>query len=107
MKKLLLLLLVSAMSFEINAQTNDDPVIMHINGNAITRSEFEYSFNKNNSDGVLDKKGLEEYVDLFINLFYHFCKSIQTSSLLQSGYLFFPKYTKSHMYQKANPKAYK
>lgn len=67
MKKLLLLLLVSAMSFEINAQTNDDPVIMHINGNAITRSEFEYSFNKNNSDGVLDKKGLEEYVDLFIN----------------------------------------
>lgn len=38
---------------------------MTINGKNITRSEFEYSFNKNNSDGVIDKKGLEEYVPLF------------------------------------------
>lgn len=49
-----------------NAQAND-PVVMRINGKDVTRSEFEYNFNKNNTDGVVDKKGLEEYVDLFIN----------------------------------------
>ena len=31
------------------------------------RSEFVYSYNKNNSEGVIDKKTVEEYVDLFIN----------------------------------------
>ena len=48
------------------AQTND-PVIMTVNGEPVTRSEFEYSYNKNNSEGVIDKKTVEEYVDLFIN----------------------------------------
>jgi peptidyl-prolyl cis-trans isomerase SurA len=32
----------------------------------ITLSEFEYIYNKNNSDNVLDKKSLNEYVDLFV-----------------------------------------
>ncbi len=44
-----------------------DPVIMTVNGQPVTRSEFEYSYNKNNSEGVIDKKTVEEYVDLFIN----------------------------------------
>ena len=44
-----------------------DPVIMVVNGVDVPRSEFEYSYNKNNSDGVIDKKSVEEYVDLFIN----------------------------------------
>lgn len=44
-----------------------DPVIMTINGTPVLRSEFEYSYNKNNSEGVIDKKTVEEYVDLFIN----------------------------------------
>ncbi len=51
----------------VSAQTADDPVIMTINGVPVLRSEFEYSFNKNNSEGVIDKKSVEEYVDLFIN----------------------------------------
>ena len=49
------------------AQTKDDPVIMTINGEAVPRSEFEYSYNKNNTDGVIDKKSVEEYVDLFVD----------------------------------------
>lgn len=44
-----------------------DPVIMVINNEPVLRSEFEYSYNKNNSEGVIDKKNVEEYVDLFIN----------------------------------------
>ncbi len=49
------------------AQTQDDPVVMSINGQPVLRSEFEYSYNKNNSEGVIDKKTVDEYVDLFVN----------------------------------------
>ncbi len=49
------------------AQTPADPVIMTVNGEPVLRSEFEYSYNKNNSEGVIDKKSVKEYVDLFIN----------------------------------------
>ena len=40
---------------------------MTINGKPVSRSEFEYSYNKNNADGVIDKKSVDEYVNLFIN----------------------------------------
>ena len=54
--------------FSITASAQDmDPVVMRINGKDVSRSEFEYHFNKNNSEGVVDKKSLEEYVDLFVN----------------------------------------
>lgn len=48
------------------AQSND-PVVMTINEKPVLRSEFEYSYNKNNTDGVIDKKTVEQYVDLFVN----------------------------------------
>ena len=51
----------------LGAMAQDDPTIMTINGQPVSRSEFEYSFNKNNSEGVIDKKSVEEYVDLFVN----------------------------------------
>ena len=63
MKTLAVMLLVGAAAF---AQVSD-PVIMTINGVPVTRSEFEYSYNKNNSEFVIDKKTVDEYVDLFIN----------------------------------------
>ncbi len=49
------------------AQKTSDPVIMTINGQPVSRSEFEYSYNQNKDEGVIDKKSVEEYVDLFIN----------------------------------------
>ncbi len=49
------------------AFAQNDPTIMTINGVPVSRSEFEYSYNKNNSEGVIDKKTVDEYVDLFIN----------------------------------------
>ncbi len=49
------------------ALAQSDPVIMKINGTPVTRSEFEYSYNKNNSETVVDKKSVKEYVDLFVN----------------------------------------
>ena len=45
----------------------EDPVVMKVNGVPVTRSEFEYSYNKNNSAGVVDKKTVDEYVDMFVN----------------------------------------
>lgn len=44
-----------------------DPVLMTINGKPVTRSEFEYSYNKNNTNEVIDKKSIEDYVPLFID----------------------------------------
>ena len=49
------------------AQTVDDDVVMTVNGTPVTRSEFVYSYNKNNGDGVIDRKTVEEYADLYAN----------------------------------------
>ncbi|MDE7086080.1 MAG: peptidylprolyl isomerase, partial [Prevotella sp.] len=49
------------------AQSEADPIVMTVGGVPVPRSEFEYSYNKNNTDGVIDKKTVEEYVDLFVN----------------------------------------
>ena len=59
----------------VSAQT-DDPVIMIVNGEPVLRSEFEYSYNKNNSEGVIDKKNIDEYVDLFINYKLKVCAAL-------------------------------
>jgi len=45
----------------------NDPTLMIINGKPVKKSEFEYIYNKNNSNNSLDKKTLTEYVDLFVN----------------------------------------
>ncbi len=66
MKKIAVLAMMMVAGLSAGAQSAD-PVIMKINGKSITRSEFEYSFNKNNSDGVIDKKTVEEYVPLYVD----------------------------------------
>ena len=65
MKRNLVLLLTCL--FGLSAFAQEDPVLMRINGKDITRSEFEYIYNKNNSLNELEAKSLNEYVDLFIN----------------------------------------
>ena len=49
------------------AAQDGDPVVMKINGKDVHRSEFEYNFNKNNGDNVVDKKTVDEYAELFVN----------------------------------------
>jgi len=61
--KLFVFLALSSSSF---AQTSN-PVLMTINNKPVLKSEFEYIYNKNNSNNSLDKKTLDEYVDLFVN----------------------------------------
>ena len=43
--------LVAAVAF-----AQGDPVVMTVNGVPVTRSEFEYSYNKNNNEVVIDRK---------------------------------------------------
>ena len=57
-----LFLIISCLSAQ-----QSDPTLMKINGKNIPLSEFEYIYNKNNSNNNLDKKTLDEYVDLFVN----------------------------------------
>ena len=68
MKRLsyLLFLIFYFLAAPVFAQSSD-PIVMRINGKDVPRSEFEYNFNKNNTDGVIDKKSVDEYVELFIN----------------------------------------
>ncbi len=49
------------------ALAQGDPVVMTVNGVPVPRSEFEYSYNKNNGDGVIDKKTVDEYAELYAN----------------------------------------
>lgn len=49
------------------AVAQSDPVVMTVNGVPVTRSEFEYSYNKNNNEGVIDRKSVAEYADLYAN----------------------------------------
>ncbi|MBP5356468.1 MAG: peptidylprolyl isomerase [Prevotella sp.] len=67
MKTRLVMASMLLMAAAANAQNNNDPTIMTVNGQSVPRSEFEYSYNKNNSEGVIDKKSVDEYVDLFVN----------------------------------------
>jgi len=68
MKKIFLALFALAVPYAATlSQPKSDPVIMTVAGVDVPRSEFEYSYNKNNTDGVIDKKTVEEYVELFVN----------------------------------------
>jgi peptidyl-prolyl cis-trans isomerase SurA len=64
--KFLLSLFFCGFIFSAFAQSND-PILMTINDQKITKSEFERIFHKNNKDSVADEKAVNEYLDLFIN----------------------------------------
>ena len=57
------LLLVSTTAL---AQVSD-PVLMHVNGKEVTRSEFEYAFNKNNTNLAGEGQTVEEYLPMYID----------------------------------------
>ena len=65
MKKLLLSALVMCVS--ILALAQEDQVLMTIAGQPIMVSEFMYIYQKNNQESSLEKKTMEEYLELFIN----------------------------------------
>ena len=67
MKKISFILCSIAFSLFSNAQESN-PVLMKVNGKKITKAEFEYSYNKNNSvEGAVEQKSIEEYVQMYVD----------------------------------------
>ncbi|RUA28799.1 MAG: peptidylprolyl isomerase [Bacteroidetes bacterium] len=66
---LAVLTLLIFIGFEASAQKKSkDKVLLSIDNQDFTVSEFMYGFNKNNVKGaVVDQKSLDEYLDLYIN----------------------------------------
>ena len=48
------------------AQVND-PVLMRVNGKEVTRSEFEYAFNKNNTNLAGEGQTVNEYLPMYVD----------------------------------------
>jgi len=66
--KVILLVCTFASFFTASAQTSSDDVLMTIAGKQVYVSEFMNIYQKNNVKGeTIDKKSLDEYLDLFIN----------------------------------------
>lgn len=63
-KKILMCGIAFVASVTAMAQ-QEDPIVMIVAGEPVTLSEFEYNFNKNNTDAVVDKKTVREYADLY------------------------------------------
>ena len=51
----------------LTTQAQTDPVVMTVNGVPVPRSEFAYSYYKNNGHGQADRKTVEEYASLYAN----------------------------------------
>lgn len=66
MKKILSLVGLLCLAVSTWGQAND-PVVMRIAGQNVTRSEFEYNYNKNNTESVVDRESVEQYAERFIN----------------------------------------
>lgn len=64
MKKQLFTALAFVLSLGINAQTQD-PILMEIDQQKITKSEFLQVYLKNNNQPKYDKQSLDEYMDLY------------------------------------------
>ncbi len=67
MKTKLKTFLLLVLCFQFSFAQQNDPVVITINNKPITQSEFEYTFNKNNSENAIDKKNLDEYVNMFVD----------------------------------------
>ncbi|NVO19793.1 MAG: peptidylprolyl isomerase [Bacteroidetes bacterium] len=65
--KSFLILACSSILSHVSAQSND-PVLLKVADESITRGEFLKVYQKNNTKGeAIERKALEEYLDLFIN----------------------------------------
>jgi peptidyl-prolyl cis-trans isomerase SurA len=67
MNKILIAFVVLFVAANASLYAQTDPVLLSIAGENITRSEFEKVFKKNNRDEKMDRKSIEDYLNLFIN----------------------------------------
>ena len=56
---------ISTLLFAIQLNAQQDPVLMEIDGQKVTKSEFLQVYLKNNPNPRYDKEALDEYMELF------------------------------------------
>lgn len=65
MKKVFLTIILLAGAMLSHAQ--EDQVLMTINGEPVMASEFLYIYEKNNQENNVEKKSMQDYLELFVN----------------------------------------
>lgn len=64
----LILFVIVANSWTVDARSSDDPVLIRIAGHKITLSEFEQIYRKSNVESVVaEAKTVEEYLEMYID----------------------------------------
>jgi len=67
MRKILVLILLGLNFYSVYSQEKEDPVVMTVAGKDVLLSEFLFLAQKDEGVNLLDKKSLENYVELFKN----------------------------------------
>lgn len=67
MNKIFSTIISAIILFTTATYAQQDPVLVTVAGENISRSEFEKVFKKNNRDEKMDRKSVEDYLNLFIN----------------------------------------
>lgn len=68
MRKTIFSLLIALCTMQlVNSQNVDQDILLTIDGNKITRAEFERIYTKNNQEPAFDSASLDEYMKLFVN----------------------------------------
>ena len=60
-------LCASALICTISLAQTSSPTVVTVNGEAVSLSDFEHIYKKNNKEAVITKEDLDEYMNLFIN----------------------------------------
>jgi peptidyl-prolyl cis-trans isomerase SurA len=100
-KSLVFVLLIPSNLF--SQKSSDDPVILTIDKQNITKSEFLRIYKKNNSQANHDSKSLHEYMDMFVN---YKLKVIEAEHLGYDTASSFLKEFNNYRYQLAQPYLY-
>jgi len=67
-KGILAFLVFSLFFLNVKSQKDNDPILLNVAGEKITKSDFLKVYQKNNvKDRPIERKALEEYLELFIN----------------------------------------
>lgn len=62
-----ILLCIATVLLCLPSFAQEDPVVMTVDGYDVTKSEFEYFFDKNNIETNVTKKTVRQYADLYLN----------------------------------------
>ena len=101
MKGYCLLIITLLLSLYTRCQEAGEEILMTIGHSPVTLSEFERIYKKNNTgNNVLEKKSIEEYLELFINFK---LKVIEAESLSFDTIPAFNKELKGYRSQLAKP----